>query len=232
MAGVLTHMVIAQEIMKLLPEKSVSDPGLFYLGNLAPDSIHAREDYVRELKRHTHFRDDIMDKEFELEENRALFHHRVAEFIIKNRDREDGLLDLYRGYAAHVLTDELFMLTIRKEFCLTMERLGIAQNDKRFFEYIITDMNRNDFLLVANYRGSSEIRQQMEQVAIHPIEGYLSEGEMNLSRNWLIRQHYIEHHDLLEPNYISYERTLEFIQSAANSIVLQLSEGGSLPRMF
>ncbi len=232
MAGVITHMVIAREVLKLLPEGTIQNQGLFYLGNLAPDAIHAREGYVRAHKKHTHFRDDIWDWDFEEEENQALYHHRLIDFINENKDREDGLLDLYRGYVAHILTDELFILTVRKEFCIIMDKQGISQDDKRFFEYIVTDMNRNDMLLVYNYEGSAEIRNCMEQVPIYPIPGYLTAQEINESRDWLIRRHFVEEHELIEPTYISYERTLDFIKSAAEMIVGKLSNGGSLPRMF
>ncbi|MHB8131794.1 MAG: hypothetical protein ACYDEX_22705, partial [Mobilitalea sp.] len=199
---------------------------------LAPDAIHAREGFVREHKKHTHFRDDIMDKDFEQEDNLALFHKRLADFIKENRERKDGLLDLYRGYVAHIITDELFMLTIRKEFSATMEEHGIAQSDRPYFDYIISDMNRNDLLLVNHYEGSEEIRNWMEQVPIYPVKDYLSEQEISKSRDWLICRHFIEKHELIEPIYISYDRILEFIQQAAVSIVERLSEGGSLPTMF
>jgi len=232
MAGVITHMVIAREVEKLLPEGIIKDRGLFYLGNLAPDAIHAREGYERVYKKHTHFREGILDQEFELEENQTLFHNRLATFIEQNKDREDGLLDLYRGYATHILTDELFILTIRKEFCAVMEDRGIYQNDPRFFEYIVTDMNRNDLLLVRNYEDSFIIRDAMDQVQIHPVPGYLSEEEMSKSRDWLIYRHFVVKQEILEPAYISYDRNCAFIKMTAADIVKQLSEGKIYPELF
>lgn len=232
MAGLITHMVIAQEITKRLPQGTITEEGLFYLGNLGPDSIHSREGYIRAMKKHTHLRDDILDPEFEQEENLTLFHQRVADFINQHKDRKDGLLDLYRGYVTHLLADELFMLTLRKEFCQVMEAQQIPQNNTVFFDYIVTDMNRSDLLLVDRYQGSQQIREKLEQVAIYPIEGYLSIQEMRDSRDWLIRRHFIEAHEFLEPRYISYEKTLDFINAAADSIVMSLSGDGSLPAMF
>ncbi len=232
MAGVITHMVVANEIRKRLPEGTIKNMGLFYLGNLAPDAIHAREGYIRAYKKHTHFRDDIPDKDFGKEECLTLFHERLAAFIKENRNREDDLLDLYRGYVAHVITDEVFILTLRDEFRNIMEQKGIAQFDPLFFEYIVKDMTRNDMLLVMNYEDIEDIRIQMEQVPIYPIKGYLTEQEMKTSRDWLVYQHFYHEQELIEPAFISYRRMTEFIQVAAEEIVKRLSEGGSLPRMF
>lgn len=232
MAGLFTHMVIAREIIKVLPEETIKDQGLFYLGNLAPDAIHVREGYIRAFKKHTHLRDDISDPEFAQEDNLELFHKRVADFIIQNRERKDGLLDLYRGYVVHLLADELFNCTIRKEFCVIMEEQGIGQMNTTFFERIITDMNRNDFLLADRYEGRDEIRYQLEQAPIHPITDYLSEHEMRVSRDWIINRHFVEKTEVVLPVYISYERTMAYIHMAVDNIITRLSEGGSLPAMF
>lgn len=232
MAGLITHMVIASEIIKLLPEGTIQEEGLFYLGNLAPDAIHSREGYIREFKKHTHFRDRIRDIEFEQEENQSAYRKRLNEFIAKHRDREDGLYDLYRGYVAHILTDELYLLTVRKEFCTVMEDLGIAQSDPRFFEYIIRDMNRNDMLLVNLYEDMEQVKHQIEQVPIHPVDDFLSYQEMKDCMGWLIQRHFYEKHDLVPPVYITYDRTVAFIRAAAKDIVTKLSEKDSPIRMF
>ena len=232
MAGVITHLVIAKEILKLLPEGTIKDKGLFYLGAFAPDAIHAREGYIRSHKQHTHFRNDIPDRAFEDKDNYVLYQERLIAFIEANRNREGDLLDLYRGYVVHIITDELFILSIRKEFCEVMIRLGIDQQDAPFFENIVTDMNRNDMLLVEGYEGMEEIYKAMEEVGIYPIEGYISEQEMSISRDWLIYQHFIKKQELLQPRYIKHERLLEFIQEAAKEIAHRLSEGEILPKMI
>ena len=232
MAGVLTHMVIAREMIKLLPGGTIREEGLFYLGNLAPDAIHAREGYIREYKKHTHFRDNIRDIDFLQEEHQETYRKRLTEFIITHQEDRDGLYDLYRGYVAHILADELFIRTVREEFCGVMNGLGIAQNDPRFFEYIIRDMMRNDMLLVKRYEDMEEIKQQVERVPIHPIENYLSEQEMRLSMDWMIRTHFYEEPELFPPVYITYDRTVAFIQEAAKEIVAKLSVKDSPIRMF
>jgi hypothetical protein len=232
MAGVITHMAIAREIIKLLPEGTIHDQGLFYLGNLAPDAIHAREGYVREYKKHTHFRDHIPDPEFELEENQKAYRKRIEEFVTNNRYREDGLKDLYRGYVSHILSDEWFMRTVRKEFCEVMDGLGIAQMDPRFFEYIVTDMNRNDLLLVKHYEEMNEIRQQLEKLSLQPVEDYLSLQEMKASMDWMLQRHFYDEHELTTPKYISYDRMRIYLVEAANYVVGRLSEKDSPIQMW
>ena len=232
MAGVLTHMVIAREMIKLLPGGTIREEGLFYLGNLAPDAIHAREGYIREYKKHTHFRDNIRDIDFLQEEHQEAYRKRLTEFIITHKDDRDGLYDLYRGYVVHILADELFIRTVREEFCEVMNGLGIAQNDPRFFDYIIRDMMRNDMLLVKRYEDIEEIKQQVERVPIHPIENYLSEQEMRLSMDWMIRTHFYEEPEIVPPVFITYDRTVAFIQEAVKEIVGKLSVKDSPIRMF
>jgi hypothetical protein len=231
MAGVITHMVIAKEILKFLPEGTIRNLDLYYLGTLVPDAVHARVGYERAHKKHTHFRDDIPDPDFELPENYALYRERLQQFIQCNRDRTDGLLDLYRGYVVHILTDELFVLSIRKEFCKQMEELGIGQNDKRFFEAIVADQNRNDLLLVYHYERMDHLRKHMERAAIHPVEGYISEQELEDSRSWLIDHHFVKKQELLQPIYITYDRTLNFIHSSAEWIADRMFTEDSPLRM-
>lgn len=232
MAGLLAHLIIAKEIINLLPENTIKNVGLFYAGSIAPDGIHAREGFVRADKRHTHLRDDIHDQDFSKPESLTLFHQRVAAFILKHRDNQVELLDLYRGYVAHLLTDELYLLTVRQEFVEVMEQQGIKQTDIEFYHQIMTDLTRNDEIIKKSYPGIDEICMELEKVPQYSMEGYLTEKELIDSRNWVINYVKTIKDDTPDPVYTSYERTLTFVKSAARDIIDRLSEGGSLPRMF
>ncbi len=232
MAGLITHMVVIREMLKLLPAGSIANHGLFYLGSLAPDAVHAREGYIRAYKKHTHFRDDIPDCDFENPKNYVKYQKRLVDFIVENNHREDELFDLYLGYVVHILVDELFITSVRKEFCITMEELGIAQQDQEFFDRILKDMNRNDLLLTKNYEGMKEIQKELEQAIVYPIKDYIGTPELEISRKWLLSHHFYEKQELLQPVYISYQRMLDFIQIAAKEIIDRLSGNGVLPRML
>ena len=232
MAGVITHLIIANEIIKLIPEELIRNKGSFLMGSVAPDAVHARENYIRAYKKHSHFRDDIPDMAFEEPANYELYQKRLVDFIRRNNNRDNELLDLYRGYVVHIIADELFILSVRKEFCAVMDKLGIEQSSSLFFEYIVNDMTRNDMLLLERYGDMADIRTAFEAAATYPIEDYVSEPELKVSKEWLIRHHFIDTHDIVMPTYISYERINDFIYASAQEIVKRLTYDNVLPGML
>ncbi|HKL78928.1 MAG TPA: zinc dependent phospholipase C family protein [Mobilitalea sp.] len=232
MAGLVTHLIIAREVMKLLPAGIIEDEGLFYAGSIAPDAVHSRENFVRSDKKHTHLRDDILDKDFTKDYYMSLFRQRVVDFILESKERKNDLFDAYRGYVVHLLTDELNILTMRQESVLMMEKKGISQGDIEFFHNVVEDMNRNDIYLALNYAEMNEIRLPLERVKPFQIEGMVSEFEISDTKEWVLQRYFRETHELIEPIYISYDRTLDFIRMSAANIVVRLSGDGNLPRMF
>ena len=67
MAGVIVHLAVADATFK---ELNIKNLPLYYAGNVAPDCIHSRKNYQREMKKHTHLRDGISDWDFILPETR------------------------------------------------------------------------------------------------------------------------------------------------------------------
>ena len=53
MAGVVIHLAAADATYDMLGIKRLP---LYYAGNIAPDCIHERKNYVREMKKYTHMR--------------------------------------------------------------------------------------------------------------------------------------------------------------------------------
>ena len=143
MAGIIAHIALADKMFSLSGGRIKSAP-LFFCGNIAPDSIHSRENFERAMKKHTHLRDGIVDKDFQKPENIKLFHHRLSEFVKKYCHKEDGLKELYLGYVSHLLADELFIYTVREDFVKKAEKIGVSQSDKEFFRLISKDTDSID----------------------------------------------------------------------------------------
>ena len=54
MPHTITHLAIADKIYVILGGEVIKNLPLFFGGNLAPDAIHAKKDYQRADKKHSH----------------------------------------------------------------------------------------------------------------------------------------------------------------------------------
>lgn len=232
MPGIITHLAIANKIINALPDGVITNKGLFYAGSIAPDSVHQREGFVRADKKHSHMRDNITDVDFSKKENLTIFHNRVTSFINDNMSEENSIIDLYRGYVVHLLSDEIFLLTIRPNFVIEMNKLGIEPTDILFHDKIIHDLDSHDFMLAKNYSEMKDICNLLKNAQPHCVDGYIMEKEIILSINWLIERYFDQEHKVLEPIYIPYEKILTYIEEAAHNIINRLSDGVMFPRMF
>jgi len=114
MPGLITHLEIANNIGKKLKTGIIKNRALFYIGSIAPDAVHSKEDYQRIHKKKSHLRQEIADVDFNNISNLELFYSRVEKFINNNIFKESKFNDLYKGYVVHLLTDELFLLSKAK----------------------------------------------------------------------------------------------------------------------
>lgn len=158
MAGSVEHMAVAVELLREDQRQQggflkLKNPVHFVLGNLAPDGIMSRKGYVRSMKMHTHFRDGIPDWEFTREDHQKVFHQRIRSFCAQMLLEPALDRDLYLGYVTHILTDEIFMKTIRQEFMEKIAAIGLTDRDAETFEHFTYDVNQIDFRLGREYPG-------------------------------------------------------------------------------
>ncbi len=186
MGGTITHLVIADKIIKKLPAGVITDTGMFYAGSLAPDAIHARHSYIRAMKKHTHLRDGIRDMDFMIQDNRRLFHERLDHFIKTNINREGPMLDVYRGYISHLLSDEVFVTTARQKLVELVAKEGIGQRDRKFIERFAPEVHNNDIILSQTYPDIQHIKKSLDKIPRFEIEDFLTADEIKRSRDWVI----------------------------------------------
>jgi hypothetical protein len=232
MAGIITHLAIANKIVNELPTGIITNEGLFYAGSIAPDLIRMREGVTRVDKKHSHMRDNITDVEFSKKENLTLFNNRVTSFINDNIVKESDIIDLYRGYVVHLLSDEIFLITVRPDFVEKMKALGIQPTDILFRDNIFDDLDRHDFKLVKDNSEMQYIFSLLKNVEPHSVDGYITDKEIKLGINWVLEKNQNEKHEVLDPIYISYEKILTFIDEATDDIISRLSDGVTFPKIF
>lgn len=234
MAGTMVHLVVADMLSQILKDTEIVSPyniakfnsDYFIAGNICPDGIMARHDYVRDMKKHTHFRDGIMDYDFNKKENLALFRQRLSNFMKENMKtfQTDSERSLYLGYWTHMLTDEKFMLEIRPEFLKNISITGLTEHDMETFKYFSKDVDMIDFRLVSEYEGVERIYNVLSHIKPYEIYGMITEQELTGSRNWILKYFFeTEHKDIVPPVYISYELMQKFINTTVKAIKDKIS---------
>jgi len=224
MAGSITHLAIANKIIKKLGNGIIKDEGFLYAGSIAPDAIHARKEYMREFKKITHLKDGISGKDFNKEENLVVFYEKINLFIDKYVKLNDSNIDLYRGYIIHVLTDELFYSSIREEFVKDMEQVGILQTDREFYTRHMRDIDNNNFMLASKLSDLDIIFLKLQKLGAYEIKDILKEDELRASRNWIINKFSNLPETMTEGIYIGYNQMIRFIDEASVDIVRRLSD--------
>lgn len=258
MAGSVEHLAVTIELLHIDKKEDGSflqlkNPIHFALGNLAPDGIMSRKGYTRPMKMHTHFRDGIPDWEFTAASNLQLFHQRIRQFSEEMLSDSSLDRDLYLGYITHILTDEIFMKTVRPEFMKKIAVLGLTDRDAKTFEHFTYDVNQIDFRLGREYSGMDEMKgcllceddcsiremrgvsgQEQPEKTYHiqtgteglqtAVSDMITSQELTDSREW-VRNFFFDQAPMPEkPVYYTYERALRFIEEAAIFIKDHLPE--------
>lgn len=229
MAGTMVHLVIADILAQEWASREITTPygsthliyDYFIAGNICPDGIMARKGYVREMKKHTHFRDGIADGDFHKKENIALFHNRLESFMEDsfNRIKTDSGRSLYLGYWVHMLADELFVVQIRPEFLENISVTGLTEQNMETFKYFSKDVDMVDFRIVNEYKGIQRVYNALSVIKPYEISGMITKDELTHSRSWILKYFFeTEHNCITEPVYISYNRMMEFINNAVSKI--------------
>lgn len=235
MAGTVVHLVIADMLAQDLKNTEILvlghgvklDIDYFIAGNICPDGVMARRNYVRDMKKHTHFRDGIRDCDFYKAENLALFKQRLDRFIKENMKVMEtaDMRSLYLGYLTHMITDEMFMIQIRPRFLENISSIGLTEQNMETFRHFSKDVDMIDFRLVNEYKGVGRIYNTLSNIKPYEIYGMITEEELTNSRKWILKYFFeTEHRDIAAPVYISYEAMQEFIDRAVEAIEKKIVE--------
>ena len=100
MAWPMSHLYVAQNILNSLPIE-IKNISQYYLGALAPDAIHFRLNYERDLKRISHLYINIDKSDIKYYSEK--WEKNVVEFFVKNKSQRQ--IDFLLGYCIHLLLD-------------------------------------------------------------------------------------------------------------------------------
>lgn len=211
MAGTITHLVIADQLIKPL---HIQNPALFYCGNLAPDAIMAREGYRREMKRHTHFKDDIRLNDLHLPQCYHQYRRTLQTFIDRYLRPGSPDYELYLGYVTHILADEVFILTLRDKHVQRLLAEGRDPGDPTYFTAFGRDVDLNDWQLVREYAFQYPMPDILLQEQDYEITDYITCQELQASKQFIINKNFLTFHENETPAVFPFSENQEFIREA------------------
>jgi hypothetical protein len=219
MAGTVTHLVIAD---RLLEHFDIKNPALFYCGNLAPDAVMARKNYVREMKKHTHFKDGIPTNDLHLPENYKLYRSRLAAFRKQFLRKDCKDYELYLGYVVHMLADEVFILTLRDRHVKKLVERGEDPHNPAYFKKFGEDVDYIDRRLAFKYPFRYQMPDTLLQVNDYEIKGYITREELIESKQFIIQKNFGGQYEKRNTTVLSFEENENFIQNAVSAIISEL----------
>lgn len=187
MAGTVMHLVVAD---RLLEQLGIQNPGYFYCGNLAPDAIMNRKNYVREMKRHTHFKDGIRLHELREPGNFQVYLGKLMDFYHTLVEKPDPHHEIYFGYLTHMLVDELYLLHFRDGFVDQLIAEGKSPTDEAFFRLFTKDVYLVDLELVRTYAFHHPMPESLRIGEEYEIPGLVTCQELSDSKEFIINMNF------------------------------------------
>jgi len=247
MAFTTTHIAIADRINSILGDGVINNLPLFFGGNIAPDAVHAKKNYQRADKKHSHLCDGIRSYGYGYPEIAQLFKDRVNDFIGKYYMTADEDKDLYFGYIVHLLVDEFYLLLVYGLLENHLKNNGANPDEPGFRkkladaisddpqEYnvayinffsetsIIINISANDY----NFKQNAV--DLLEAVWDYEVKDYISVNEINISKRWVINNFFKS--EKTQSN-ADHEMAIKFVDLAANDAINRLSCKDGIVRLL
>ena len=196
----MVHLAVAVHVHR--QEENTPSPD-FLLGSIAPDAIHMRPNAGRDDKRRVH-----------LSETHDPHHERVRPLLAGYRSDESTALGFAEGYAAHLLTDYLWVETVIDSFRRSIPP-GLSDQEERSLYYLETD--QIDFCLYHRMPWRPEVWSKLAAAQPRDFSPLLTAEEIGQWRDrTLVWFEELKQEPMIEPVYITYADVEAFIDQAAH----------------
>jgi len=208
----MIHLHIANKIATLHPELIKSLPQ-FYLGTLAPDSVHFREEFIANDKKVTHL--CVSDENWGEVTNNDEWIESVLAFLNEHKGSENACFAL--GYAVHILSD-----VYNNIYVWTPYRLR-AEVEMNISKYYGSDYHKDaaivDFRLADEFTQREEVWDSLGKSKAITIRDIVFAKDIEKIRdNILYVQYNNQSIDIVETQTFTYENALNQIQNTTKFI--------------
>ena len=247
MAYTVTHIVVADRINTILGDGVIKNLPLFFGGNLAPDAVHAKLNYQRADKKHSHLCDGIKSYGYGYPELSNLFKGRINEFIENYYMTAGEDKDLYFGYIVHLLVDEIYMFTVFERLEQHLKSNGANPEEPGFRKKLVDEISDDpqfynpvyvkffsdtSYILnlpVYEYDFKQNPVDVLESIWDYEVKDYISVNEININKRWVIDTFF----KVEKTESRDYQETaINFVEFAANDIINRLSCEDGIVRLL
>lgn len=210
MAQPMMHLLIADNIYRENPG-DFSSYGSFLLGSIAPDAVHMRADWTREMKRISHYRftnespishfDGFFD-EYHTPENR--------DFVI--------------GYLVHLLSDMIWYHSVRVPFKESFSQ--VPDPDMPMNEVYYADCGQIQERLFWD-GNAPRIIDGIREGKAYSLEGMIDAGSVSAWRDKLIRQYSGRRDIIPDTKYISERQVRDYMTGCTEECIRYLWREGA-----
>ncbi|NUU79854.1 hypothetical protein [Paenibacillus xylanilyticus] len=209
----MVHLHVAVLFANACPEHV--ERGSFYLGNIAPDSIHMREGTTREDKEYTHFNPKG-------DENYVARLQEVYSTYMEQRS-DEGWKWFVRGYFMHVLTDYFWFRSLYPEFVERVTRTddnnGVKRTKDELGRLYYQETDQIDFNLYHHAGWSGDVWRLLKCTPSYDVVGRLTAEEI---LRWRDRTVSFFNEQANEPGIVPAYMTDDMVSSFVTDTVQRL----------
>ena len=217
MSFTMSHLYVAKNIYNIYSE-SIRDLAQFYLGTIAPDAVHNRENYISDYKKASHL--IVGDEPWGKITKNDEWIENALNFFDKHKNSDD--FDFIFGYCVHILTDAYNSIAVwtpfkqkyKEELLKGYGGLYHLESNTVDIELALKSENKDNFwvyleksksISLDNIIFAEEIDKQKENILCH----------------WYKDK---EHQDLSSNKVVTIENTIKFIEDATAFVVNKLGD--------
>jgi len=211
----MTHLHTAKNIYRMCPE-NISDLSQFYLGTIAPDAVHNRENYISDYKKASHLL--VGDEPWGMITNNDGWIENAVGFFDTHKNDEN--FDFIFGYCSHILTDAYNSINVWMPFKQKYHDeaskgyggLYHLESNKIDIEIALNDRNKEDFWVYLEKSKSIDFNNIV-------FADEIDKQKENILNHWYKNK---ERQDLSSNKVVTIESTMKFIDEATVFVLSKL----------
>ena len=209
MAQPMMHLLIADKIYAK-KFSSIYSYGEFLLGSIAPDAVHVKENYTRELKDISHYR-------FNSKSPISYFDTFINEYYtVENKD-------FVVGYLVHLLSDMIWYHSVRVPFKEAFQKAP-SQN-MSMNEAYYADCEQIEQLMFRE-KNALCIMEAINKGKAYSLEGLIDAEDVRTWKEKLIFDYNNKKNISVRTKYISEQHIRDYIKNCAGECTEYLSNYG------